>query len=123
VEPWYDYVAVPAALVAFALGGSGFVFRRRAIRVAITAVGLVAVSAIFAAVVFLVPAPEHDANIGAGLIFYVWVASVALCVGAATTGHDRRRATALPPPGWYPDPSRPLRTRFWDGSRWTEHAM
>ncbi|MFH8992200.1 DUF2510 domain-containing protein [Streptomyces sp. NPDC017940] len=26
-----------------------------------------------------------------------------------------------PPPGWYPDPSRPAVQRWWDGSAWTEH--
>ncbi|QCX75369.1 hypothetical protein C9F11_08400 [Streptomyces sp. YIM 121038] len=26
-----------------------------------------------------------------------------------------------PPPGWYPDPSRPAVERWWDGSAWTEH--
>ncbi|MEV0442777.1 DUF2510 domain-containing protein [Streptomyces spectabilis] len=26
-----------------------------------------------------------------------------------------------PPPGWYPDPSRPAVERWWDGSGWTEH--
>ncbi len=27
-----------------------------------------------------------------------------------------------PPPGWYPDPSGEKAWRWWDGSRWTEHA-
>lgn len=26
-------------------------------------------------------------------------------------------------PGWYPDPSRPDRSRWWDGSTWTEHTQ
>ncbi|MCV7251623.1 DUF2510 domain-containing protein [Mycobacterium hackensackense] len=25
-------------------------------------------------------------------------------------------------PGWYPDPHDPLRTRYWTGSAWTDHA-
>jgi hypothetical protein len=27
----------------------------------------------------------------------------------------------LPPAGWYPDPSGPSRTRYWNGQQWTEH--
>lgn len=27
----------------------------------------------------------------------------------------------LPPPGWYPDPSAPSSTRYWDGAQWTAH--
>ncbi|QNJ90986.1 DUF2510 domain-containing protein [Mycolicibacterium fluoranthenivorans] len=27
-----------------------------------------------------------------------------------------------PTPGWYPDPQDPLRTRYWTGSGWTDHA-
>ncbi|TCK61370.1 uncharacterized protein DUF2510 [Curtobacterium sp. PhB136] len=26
-----------------------------------------------------------------------------------------------PPPGWYPDPSGPRGTRWWDGAQWTQH--
>ncbi len=26
------------------------------------------------------------------------------------------------PAGWYPDPADPTRTRWWDGSRWSEHT-
>lgn len=30
-------------------------------------------------------------------------------------------AQALPPAGWYPDPSRPGGQRYWDGQQWTAH--
>jgi hypothetical protein len=28
------------------------------------------------------------------------------------------REASSPPPGWYADPTRPGRTRWWDGARW-----
>ena|GEM_PF-1292961 len=30
--------------------------------------------------------------------------------------------TQQTPPGWYPDPQSPSRTRWYDGTRWTEHT-
>jgi len=32
------------------------------------------------------------------------------------------QAPMLPPAGWYSDPSRTARLRYWDGGRWTEHV-
>jgi Domain of unknown function (DUF4328)/Protein of unknown function (DUF2510) len=31
-------------------------------------------------------------------------------------------SAVLPPPNWYPDPHDPARSRYWDGTRWTEHT-
>jgi Protein of unknown function (DUF2510)/Domain of unknown function (DUF4328) len=31
-------------------------------------------------------------------------------------------SAVLPPPNWYPDPQDPTRSRYWDGTRWTEHT-
>ena len=30
--------------------------------------------------------------------------------------------SALPPAGWYADPSQPAGRRYWDGAKWTEHV-
>lgn len=40
--------------------------------------------------------------------------------GAQNVG--RRVAPALPPAGWFHDPST-AQTRWWDGTRWTEHTQ
>lgn len=29
-------------------------------------------------------------------------------------------SAGLPPPNWYPDPQNPSRSRYWDGTHWTE---
>jgi hypothetical protein len=31
-------------------------------------------------------------------------------------------SAVLPPPNWYPDPHDPSRSRYWDGTRWTDHT-
>jgi Domain of unknown function (DUF4328)/Protein of unknown function (DUF2510) len=31
-------------------------------------------------------------------------------------------SAGLPPPNWYQDPQDPWRSRYWDGTRWTEHT-
>ena len=35
---------------------------------------------------------------------------------------DGEGAAALPPSGWYPDPSGRYEMRYWDGDKWTEHV-
>lgn len=47
-------------------------------------------------------------------------AGTAAAAGSATTGAPTAPASA--PAGWYPDPSGQARTRWWDGSRWTDHT-
>ena len=31
-------------------------------------------------------------------------------------------SAGLPPANWYPDPQHPSRSRYWDGTRWSEHT-
>jgi Protein of unknown function (DUF2510) len=89
--------------------------------VAVAVAGFLAVLGILVAVLFLLSAPE-GANIGGGLIFFIWLAAIAVCVGALVSRHEADRPAGLPPAGWYPDPVGRAGMRFWDGSRWTEHA-
>jgi hypothetical protein len=35
---------------------------------------------------------------------------------------DSGSSSALPPAGWYPDPSSEERARYWDGASWTAHT-
>jgi len=35
---------------------------------------------------------------------------------------EHARGSPVPPPGWYPDPYRTARLRWWDGHGWTSHA-
>lgn len=46
----------------------------------------------------------------------------ALPAGAAPPPPPAAVAAPAAPAGWYPDPSGRHQQRYWDGSRWTEHA-
>ncbi|HMC52970.1 MAG TPA: DUF2510 domain-containing protein, partial [Acidimicrobiales bacterium] len=41
---------------------------------------------------------------------------------SAVHGDESRDRTDLRPPGWYPDPFRRHRARWWDGSSWSWYA-
>jgi hypothetical protein len=64
-----------------------------------------------------------------GIVVFQLVLGVIILVIART--QDKSRATGatpvqparqLPPAGWYEDPGREARLRWWDGTRWTEHT-
>ncbi|TAM92837.1 MAG: DUF2510 domain-containing protein [Jatrophihabitans sp.] len=37
-------------------------------------------------------------------------------------GYPGAPLLAAPPPGWYPDPTRQAKQRYWDGGQWTDHT-
>jgi hypothetical protein len=43
-------------------------------------------------------------------------------VGIAASSGSPASPAALPPAGWYPDPYRTARLRYWDGRAWTGYA-
>jgi WD40 repeat protein len=38
------------------------------------------------------------------------------------SGPERPRVVEKPPAAWYPDPSGRFETRYWDGTKWTQHV-
>ncbi len=60
----------------------------------------------------------------AGVGMLILIGGVALLIiGIVRRGRVRRIVAPagqpmLPPPGWYPDPGQPGRSRYWDGIRW-----
>ena len=47
---------------------------------------------------------------------------VLLVIGLVRGRKPRAAAAPLPAGGWFPDPSRQARLRWWDGQRWTDHT-
>jgi hypothetical protein len=47
---------------------------------------------------------------------------VGLILAGAAQKQPANKGTGLAAPGWYPDPSRPGSTRYWNGSAWADSA-
>jgi Protein of unknown function (DUF2510) len=60
------------------------------------------------------------------LLFAIFVVGAPLWLMSpprdAWGGYGESRPAFSGPPGWYPDPWRHARTRYWDGRSWTGHV-
>jgi hypothetical protein len=102
VDPWYDYLAIPVAPLVLAMQGWALALPDRRRGIAVSAAGCLAIAAMFAFVAFGTVVPDHDPNIGAGVLLIELVGSFGLLaaqVARATlhlTKTKGRRSVASP---------------------------
>jgi hypothetical protein len=80
-------------------------------------VGYVVVPVIIGGII-LVVARRQDRSKGPGAA----TASMRANPFATASARTPAPAQAGPPPGWYDDPWRQTRLRYWDGTAWTGHT-
>ena len=95
---------VPLALTAFDIG---------------RLVGYVVVPVLIGAII-LVIARRQDRSKGPGAATASMHANP--FVPASAPAQTPAPAQGAPPPGWYDDPWRQARLRYWDGTAWTGHT-
>jgi len=72
---------------------------------------------------------ESNTRVGLGAIIAVVLGSAGIIMISFGASPRSRRSVApvtsptSPPPGWYVDPTAPGATRWWDGTRWSEHVQ
>lgn len=83
MEPWYDYVILPAALGALGFQAAVLAIPATTLRRRLAILGMVAMIAVF---LFAIVAPltqgDVSANIGAGIIVFLLAPSILLLIKA-----------------------------------------
>ena len=95
MDPWYDYVAFPVAPLLVGLQALS-IYGLRGWERSVVAIAMPIAFAAMRVYVVVAADDEEGANIGAGLIFFALVASVA-CTAFALAANERDRRSGDPP--------------------------
>ena len=81
-DPWYDYLAIPIAPLVLLLQVASIFFSDRTVRWSVGLACTAALTVMFLSVGSIDPAPEEGANIGAGVLLFWVLCSIALLAAA-----------------------------------------